>query len=509
MRQADLEALRIDRGPRRRQARGGRLRAVLGLVALIIFGGLALLFQGPILEFIDRWRLPAVRALVVTATSPAELEAVKGLSANGYVVAGRRAALSPDAPGRIVELKVREGRRVSQGQLVARLYDAPAKAALSQAEAELAGARAREARARHALASQQAELVRLTADITAAAAALAGGESSLDMARKDFERSEKLKASGAIGGQDFDRAGSTLRRAEAELARLRALQAGTEAARAAATARLVVARSDIAVAETEEDLAEARLEGARAALAKTEIRAPFPGIVVLKDAELGEVVSPNVQNGGSRGSILTLVDFASLEVQVDVPETNLASVVVGAAVRVFLDAFPAEPYSGRVDRIWPTANRQKATIEVRISILDPDDRLRPEMGARVVFIDPDSAEAFGPAPRLGEGQEPPKPKIFIPESALVTASSSTLSTSSPSTSSPSTASPSTASPSQASGHGVFVLERDRVRLAPVSIGERRGDRVLIKAGLEAGQRLVLDPPPRLADGDRVRLESRP
>src|SRR5690606_7887824 len=108
------------------------------------------------------------------------------------------------------------------------------------------------------------------------------------------------------------------------------------------------------------------------------VRAPFSGVVVLKDAEVGEVVSPNVMGGAStRGAVATLVDFASLEVQADVPETSLKAVTVGAPARVFLDAFPERPYAGEVSRVWPTADRQKATVEVRVRLLEPDQRLRP------------------------------------------------------------------------------------------------------------------------------------
>jgi multidrug resistance efflux pump len=126
---------------------------------------------------------------------------------------------------------------------------------------------------------------------------------------------------------------------------------------------------------------------------------------VLKDAEVGEVVSPNVQGGSSaRGSVVTMVDFASLEVQAEVPETSLAAVVVGRGASIYLDAFPEKAYAARVDRIWPTANRTKATVEVRVAFLERDERLRPEMGVRVVF------EAEARRSRLSRTRPPSSPR---------------------------------------------------------------------------------------------------
>jgi multidrug efflux pump subunit AcrA (membrane-fusion protein) len=138
-------------------------------------------------------------------------------------------------------------------------------------------------------------------------------------------------------------------------------------------------------------------------------------------------------------------------------------------VSVFLDAHPEREYAGRVTRIWPTANRQKATIEVRARFDEPDELLRPEMGVRIVFLPEDAA----PRPGGGEAGEP---ALLVPESALVRVEG---------------------------GTAVMVVERDRVSLRPVTLGERRGGRVSISSGLEPGERVVLEPPAGLEDGDRV------
>jgi len=165
-----------------------------------------------------------------------------------------------------------------------------------------------------------------------------------------------------------------------------------------------------------------------------------------------------------------MVDRDSLEVQANVPENTLKSVSVGAPADVFLDAFPDDRYPGTVDRIWPTADRQKATVEVRVKLERLDDRLRPEMGVRVVFRNADEA------PTTTEAAA--SPRILVPSEAIVEIDGAS---------------------------GAFVVERDVVRFTAVQLGETKGGRVSIEAGLRATQRIVLAPPTSLKDGDRVRL----
>jgi RND family efflux transporter MFP subunit len=236
--------------------------------------------------------------------------------------------------------------------------------------------------------------------------------------------------------------------------------------------RLAVARAAVKEAEGRIALAQAGRDGAQATLDKTEVRAPFDGIVVLKDAEVGEVVSPNVQGGSNaRGSVVTMVDFATLEVQAEVPETTLVNVKLDAPARIWLDAWPDKSYPGRVDRIWPTANRSKATVEVRIVFLERDERLRPEMGARVVFLE-SAEQAAAPA---GSAEA----VILVPAEALVRV--------------------------DGLDH-VFVLERDTVRLRRVTLGEDRAGRRVVSQGLSDGETIVLGPPATLKDGQRVRVQ---
>jgi multidrug efflux pump subunit AcrA (membrane-fusion protein) len=166
-----------------------------------------------------------------------------------------------------------------------------------------------------------------------------------------------------------------------------------------------------------------------------------------------------------------MVDFNSLEVQAEVPETTLASVKIGAPARIFLDAYPQKSYRGRVDRIWPTANRQKATVEVRVVFEETDDLLRPEMGARVVFLSAPDAQGY-PSDAALDGDV-----LFVPQAAIVRSDGQS---------------------------GAFVIERDVARFRVLELGERSSDRVVVRRGLDGGERVVLNPPASLDDGDRVR-----
>jgi HlyD family secretion protein len=468
----DLSALRIERDPRPRRTVGRRRpRWVRVAIVLVLAAVLGFFFREPLRRLIDRWTLPEVRTARVTLRSAASAAAVSGTSSNGYIVAKTRAALSADTPGRIVEMNVEEGSVVKQGDVVARLYSDEYKAALRRAEADLLLADAAHARTVAEVAVAQNALERLRSAELVAQADIGQYEAALSLARLNHERAVHLLENNVDTAERRDRAKSEL---DAAQSRAEWAKASLEAARVASgqgTAQIEVVKASLAEAAQRQEVARAARALAQATLDKTEVRAPFDGIVVLKDAEVGEVVSPNVVGGTSaRGSVVTMVDFASLEVQAEVSETSLSAVAVGAPARVFLDAYPEKPYPGPVDRIWPTANRTKATVEVRIAFEARDDRLRPEMGVRVVFLDP-AAEAALPADGAAA-----QPVVTIPPDAAVERDGASV---------------------------VFVLDGDRVRARSVTLGEPGSGRVPVREGLVGGETIVLGPPATLLDGDRV------
>jgi RND family efflux transporter MFP subunit len=475
----DLQPLKIDREESVSTSRGRRRRNtrwVAPTITLLVLGGLVWVFHAPILGLVDSLRLPEVKILVVRKSSPVSAAAATGTSSNGYIVAKTRAALSADTPGRIVELDVQEGSVVKKGDIVARLYSDEYAAALRRADADLVLAQSGVQRAQAEKKVSEDDLARLRSAQKSAEADVAAQQATLAMAELEMHRAAKLLENGVDTAERVDRAKSALDAAKAlvESAKARLETASRTAAQA--ESQILVA----GVAEKEAlgrvDSMTATRDQAKATLDKTEVRAPFDGIVVLKDAEVGEVVSPNVQGGSTaRGSVVTMVDFASLEVQAEVPETSLSAVVVGRPAKVYLDAYPDKGYAARVDRIWPTANRTKATVEVRVAFLERDDCLRPEMGVRVVFSAEGAAEQ---APISGGAAADAKPVLLVPLDAVV---------------------------KSAGEKGVFVLERDRVRFQAVALGAERGGRAVVEKGLADGDTIVLAPPTSLASGDRVRV----
>lgn len=465
----DLQPLQIDRSKARGSTRRTRSRWFGRLVFLGVVGALLALFHRPLLRLADRFRLPEVRVLEVSVSRGSAAGAVQGTAANGYIVARTRAALSADTPGRIVEMNVSEGQAVPEGFVVARLYSDEVEALFRRAEADLelvsrsvASARAAREAAAGAVEEARIRVLGARADLEDLAAGLRLGE--LELARAITLRDEGIGSRERVEAAEANRD-----RLAARGASLEAALAGAEQALRSRGLELAAADARVSEAEALVAVKEAERAQARATLDKMEVRAPFDGIVVLKDAEVGEVVSPNAVGAQSRGSVATMVDFASLEVQVEVPEANLSAVELGSAARIFLDAYPEQGYDGRVLRIWPTANRQKATVEVRVGFETRDERLRPEMGARVVFTK--GAAAAEPVADA-------KAAILLARSAVV--------------------------PIEGRPH-VFVLERDVARLRPVVLGAERSGRVVVEQGLASGERVIDAPPADLADGDRVRV----
>jgi RND family efflux transporter MFP subunit len=261
------------------------------------------------------------------------------VTANGYVVARTRASVSAKVAGRLAYLGVSEGSFVRRGDVIARLENADYQAQVTQAEANLALARA--------------QVIEATSD--------------RDQRQREVNRLRQIRSQNAelVSEQDLDRAESALTQAEA--------------------------RAQAAVARVE--AAEAGLRFARASLENTLVRAPFTGTVLRKEAEVGEVVAPSVGGGLTRGAVVTMADLTTLEVEMDVNEAYIARVRNGQPAGITLDAYPDTSFRGEIRQVVPTADRQRATVQVKVSILDRDPRILPEMGVRVDVIEPTSAAA--------------------------------------------------------------------------------------------------------------------
>ncbi len=257
-----------------------------------------------------------------------------------------------------------------------------------------------------------------------------------DQAERDLERATRLHERRLLSDAEL----------ETQSARLRSLAAQADAARA-------------------------QLALSRASLDNTIVTAPFDGTVLRKDAEVGEFVAPSTAGGGlTRSAIATMADLRTLEVEVDVNEAYISRIRNGQSCRITLDAYPDTSFAGRVRQVVPTADRQKATVQVKVSILDRDRRILPEMGAKVEFAPPgDSESETGPVP--------PR-RVLAPAAAVVGSGSDAR---------------------------VWVVSGGRAAARTVETGVARGEQVEIRSGLSGGESVILSPPPGLEDGARVRV----
>jgi RND family efflux transporter MFP subunit len=405
-----IEQLRIER-PAEAEPKATWPRWVAAVVALVAIAAVAAWLLVP--------RGVAVRA-ATAELAPADVAVGPGtiLDASGYVVARRQATVSAKITGKVVDVAIEEGKHVDRDQIIARLDDTNARAALEQARAQLAQADANYAAARVAF----------------------------DNAGPTFKRNEQQLEKAVISAQTFDTA-----------------KAAYDAARTA----LDVAARAVEVARAGVTFAERNLED-------TVVRAPFAGIVTVKAAQEGEMVSPISAGGGfTRTGIGTIVDMDSLEIEVDVSENFINRVRPEQSVTARLNAYPDWAIPAHVIAIIPTADRAKATVKVRIGFDARDERILPEMGVRVAFLEaPASAPAEAPQPT--SAQRP----IVVPLDAV-----------------------------QASGDNgvVFVLNDDRVERRSVRLGARVATGQVVLSGLTAGTRVAAGDLATLADGTKVRV----
>jgi HlyD family secretion protein len=274
-----------------------------------------------------------------------------------------------------------------------------------------------------------------------------------------------------------ERARASVQRAEADLAeQQRQLRLATELAKEdvlaedqkeAAASRVRIADADLAQAKADADFAEAQLQN-------TVIRAPFAGVVVKKMAEVGESVAPippGVNISTSSGAIVALADLATLEVEADVAEANVAKVASGQPAEVTVEAIPNRRYKAVLRQVIPTADRTKATVMVKVTILDKDKDLKPEMSAKVTFLEREKRDA-----KAGASE----PVVLVPRPAVVTRDGRSV---------------------------VFVVRDGRAHARPVVLGTEREGNVIVEDGLAGGEVLVGRPPDDLKDGEAVRVRS--
>jgi len=235
-----------------------------------------------------------------------------------------------------------------------------------------------------------------------------------------------------------------------------------------AVARYQKAKSGISAYQAAIGVAQASERGARVGVEQTLIRAPFDGVVLTKAANVGDVITPFSNAADSKGAVVTIADMSTLEVEADVSESNIGKVAVGTPCEIQLDAFPEQRFQGNVSRTVPTVDRSKASVMVKVKFRQLDPRILPDMSAKVAFLEREMA----PDKRA--------PLTVINPQAVAERGGAKV---------------------------VFVMDRDHVRQAPVTLGEKIGDAVMV-GGVKAGDKVVLAPPERLRDGAPVKLAAK-
>jgi RND family efflux transporter MFP subunit len=387
-----LNQLRIDRHVPDEPPPNWRLWAAVGAAALVIIAGLGwLIFGGP-----DG--VPVQVAVAKAAATSGPTAGASLLDASGYVVARRSATVSSKITGKVADVMIEEGQHVDAGQVIARLDDSNARAALAQAQANLRAA-----------------------------------QLAYTNAHADHLRKITLHAQGWVSAEAFDQS-----------------KANDDATRSAV------------------DVAQAALVSAQRNLDDTSVYAPFTGVVTVKAAQQGEIVSPISAGGGfTRTGIGTIVDMASLEVEVDVSESFISKVHENQPTTIKLNAYPDWNIPGHVITVIPTADRAKATVKVRVAFDEKDGRVVPEMGARVSFLED-----------VRQGA-PTTSGVVIPAQAV-----------------------------QAKGDTgiVYLLRGNKVERRAVRLGANTADGQMVLSGVTVGERVAVGDLTQLSDGVRVKVQ---
>ena len=402
MAQVDLSKLSLNKGaPASAQLAARRRRKWIkwGLIGALVVGVIASLI-------VRRVNAP-IEVELGTVTTAYPTQGFTLLNATGRVVAARKAAVSTKATGRLEFLGVQEGSVVKAGQVLARLEALDVNATRDQARAGTSAARAN----------------------------LLQGGAELTEAEANYRRTQDLFQKNFVSAATLDSAKARLDRAKATIASLKAAIG----------------------------VAEAQTRSASVSVEQTVIRAPFDGVILTKNANVGDIITPFSSAAGSIGAVVTMADMSTLEVEADVAESSIAKVIVGAPCEITLDAFPEVRLLGEVSRIVPTVDRAKATVLVKVAFIERDPRVLPDMSAKVAFFKQKPTEADR------------KVVTSVRKDAVVEREGQSV---------------------------VFVFDGKIAKITPVSKGRDLSDAFEV-SGLKTGDRVVLKPGVELRDGAPV------
>jgi len=354
---------------------------------------------------------PVVMVKVATVSQMYPSQSFTLLNASGYIVAQRKASVASKATGRLEWLGVEEGSAVKKGQTIARLECEDAIAAREQTLANLNGA----------------------------VSNLEFAKAEMDDAERHYNRQRELRTQGIIAQSELD----------------------------AAEARYKRACASVTTSKASIEAGKAALRAARVAVKYTFIRAPFDAVVLTKNADVGDVVTPMGAAANAKAAVVTIADMSSLLVEADVSESNLWKVKAGQPCEIQLDALPDVRFRGRVYTIVPTADRSKASVMVKVKFLEKDPRILPEMSAKVAFLE---------KPVTAEEQ---RPRVVLNRSNI----------------------------KMHDGHQtVFLIKENRAIETPITTGDQFGDTIEIVAGVATGDRVIVNPSEKLKNRVRIKIQ---
>ncbi len=443
-RDTGLEALRIDRSSRRRRP-PSRLKWILPVVislaavaAWVAYGR----FNAPL-------EVETVRIRPASTDGAAVVPTV--LSATGYIVAAHKIELAARVSGRVAWIGVEKGDKVRQGQTLVRLEDEEFRARVVEAEGQL-----------NSLKAQLAALVNGSRpeEIDRSRAELEQVRADLENARVSLERTRRLVEQEIMSKQTLDDAQA---RYNAQLARYNAFE------KSYALMRTGPRREDIDAMRAQVRQAEGTLSFARVQLENTEIRAPISGVILERNVERGEFVTTGfASDRGAKGYVVSMADLDDLQVELDINQNDFAKLAPRQPATVTTDAYPDRRYEGLIEEISPEANRQKATVQVKVQIVDPDEYLRPEMNSSVSF-QPVRREAV----KEESGQR--GSLLRVPTAAL-------------------------------RDGAVFLLVNGQAVRRKVEVAGTASGETLVSSGLIGGEDVIVSPVAELKDGQKVRLK---
>ncbi len=442
--QDELNKLRIDRSKKNGGGSSWAARAIIAAIVVAALLGIGNLIYGRL------YAAPEVDVARVQAASAGSAAAQGGsviLNATGYIIAAHKIQVASKVLGRVAWIGVEKGNRVREGQELVRLEDDEYRAQLLQAKGSLASLEARLAEMVNG--SRPEETARAKADLEQARVDVVNAEVTL-------RRTQGLVKDGVMAKQALDDAQA---RYDAAKAKAQSFERTLE------LYQLGPRKEQIDAVRGQIQQAKGVLDFAQTQLSNTVIRAPVTGTILERAVEKGEFVTTSfVGERGAKGYVVSLADLNDLRVELDINQNDFAKLSAKQRGTISVDAFPGRRYEGVIDEISPEANRQKATVQVKVKVLRPDEFLRPEMNASVAFLADERASTPATAA---------KPQVVVPQGAV-------------------------------RDGAVFVLFDGKAVRRAIKTGGVNSLGVRVEDGLIGGEDLIVNPPAGLKDGDRVK-----